>query len=67
MEEILAMSTKEIDRFTVLKQVLEKKLTQIGASKLLGISDRQVRNLLSAVKNKGAEGIISKKRGQPGE
>lgn len=66
MEEILAMSTKEIDRFTILKQVLEKKLTQIGASKLLGISDRQVRNLLSAVKSKGAEGVISRRRGQPG-
>ena len=66
MDEILAMSTKEIDRYTVLKQVLEKKLTQIGASNLLGISDRQVRNLLSAVKSKGAEGVISRRRGQPG-
>jgi len=64
MEEILEMSMTEIDRYAVLVQVQKKKLTQVQASQILGITDRQVRNLLSKVKLKGAEGVISKKRGR---
>lgn len=66
MEGTVNMSTKEIDRFAVLKQVQDKQLTQSQAANILGISDRQVRNLLAAVKVKGPEGVISKKRGKPG-
>ena len=66
MEETLEMSRKEIDRYAVLVQVQQKKLTQAQAAQILDITDRHVRNLLSEVKFKGAKGLISKKRGRPG-
>lgn len=62
MEELL-MSTKEIDRFFILSQVQSKQITQVKAAQLLGITDRQVRNLLKQLKKFGKKGLISKKRG----
>lgn len=59
------MSRKELDRFAVLEQVRKKQLKQREAAKILGISDRQIRNLLVSVKAGGVKGVISKKRGQP--
>lgn len=47
MEETLEMSRKEIDRYAVLVQVQQKKLTQAQAAQILDITDRHVRNLLS--------------------
>ncbi|MGA8165253.1 MAG: ISNCY family transposase [Waddliaceae bacterium] len=49
----------------VLEQVRNKKLKQRQAAEILGISDRQVRNLLAVVKVRGVKGLISKKRGLP--
>lgn len=65
MEEAITMSKKELDRFAVLEQVRKKQLKQREAAEILGISDRQIRNLLVSVKTEGAKGVISKKRGKP--
>jgi hypothetical protein len=64
MEEVWNMSQKEIDRYNILTKVLSKELKQRQAATFLNISDRQIRNLLKAVKNQGVKGIISKKRGR---
>lgn len=65
MNEVITMSKKEIDRVQILKKVQNKELKQIQAAKILNISDRQVRNLLTNLKSQGLEGIASKKRGKP--
>lgn len=65
MEEVLEMSTKELERYDVLNGVRRKALTQGKAAELLGISDRQVRNLLALIESKGARGLVSRKRGRP--
>lgn len=62
MEEI-TMSRKELDRYSLLRQVMSKQLSQVRAAQLLGLSDRHVRNLLKEIQIKGAKGIVSKKRG----
>jgi hypothetical protein len=64
MSEFL-MSKKEHDRLNILKQVQEKVITQIKAAELLGITDRQIRNLLTLLKVNGDKGLISKKRNRP--
>lgn len=61
--EVLNMSRKELDRLHILKKVHEGFLTQVKAAELLEISDRQIRNLLKALRG-GEKEIISKKRGQ---
>lgn len=59
------MSEREWDRYKVLQEVKSKRLTQIEAAHLLGITDRQIRNLLKIVKLHGKAGIISKHKGRP--
>lgn len=65
MLEEVAMTQKELDRYSLLRQVLSKQLSQARAAQLLGLSDRQIRNLLKALKLKGPQGIVSKKKGKP--
>ena len=65
MGEILQMSEKEIDRYHIIKQVLDKQITQIKGAELMGIKPRQLRNLISAVRKSGKKGLISKRRGRP--
>lgn len=64
MSEFL-MSKKEHDRLNILNQVQEKAITQVKAAELLGLTDRQIRNLLISLKKNGCKGLISKKRGRP--
>ncbi len=65
MEEMITMSKKEVDRCAVLEQVRKRQLKQCEAAEILDITDRHIRNLLTAYKNEGARGLISKKRGRP--
>lgn len=65
MEEILNMSDKEIDRYHIIKQCLAKQVTQTKAAELIGIKERQFRNLIFSYKKHGKKGLISKKRGKP--
>ena len=64
MQEIVEMSTRELNRLKVLAQVQQKKLTQLLAAKQLNISERHVRNLLRKIEANGDKAIISKKRGK---
>ena len=57
------MTEKELFRYTILQQASNKQISQVKAAELLKISDRQVRNLLKEVGDKGPKGLISKKRG----
>lgn len=52
-KEIIKMSKKEVDRLRILHRVMDKQLTQVYGAKLLGISDRQVRNLLDKIYQSG--------------
>ncbi|MGI6394437.1 MAG: helix-turn-helix domain-containing protein [bacterium] len=57
------MSKKEVDRLLVLKDLRSKKINQIEASRLLGITDRHVRRLVKSYVMEGKSGLVSKKRG----
>lgn len=64
-KELVTMSTKEIDRADVMRRVLEKRLTQVKAGRLLGLSKRQVRRLRKVYERDGVAGLASRKRGRP--
>ena len=59
------MSRKEINRASVLDQVVAKTLTQIGASAKLGITDRHLRRMLSQYKRCGPVALVHGLRGRP--
>ncbi len=58
------MSQREVDRYTVIKQVMDKRLRQSEAARRLGISVRQVKRLCRQVRADGAAGLICKLRGK---
>jgi hypothetical protein len=63
-QEIFAMKRSEIKRFAIIEKVIKKELKQIDAAEVLGVSDRQVRRLVVAVRARGEVGIIHGLRGK---
>jgi transposase len=61
---LLAMSHKEIKRYSLIERIFKKELTQVQVAKALKISERQVRRLCRNYERSGVEGLISKRRGK---
>jgi len=59
------MSSKELDRLAVVRQVLEGRLRQAKAAEFVGLSERQMRRLCAVFEKRGPAGLVSGKRGQP--
>ena len=64
-EDRVIMSVKELRRVHVIRHTLEKKLTQVKAGALLGLTARQVRRLLQRMRAEGDAGLAHRGRGQP--
>jgi len=60
----LVMSNRELDRLQVLVRVSERRLTQREAARVLGVTERQLRRLWTAYRQRGAAGLVSGKRGR---
>jgi transposase len=58
------MSQEELGRHEVIQKVIHKQLKQRAAASQLGVSVRQIRRLVRAVRKSGAKGLISQQRGR---
>jgi len=58
------MSNEDVDKLRVIRNVLDKKLTQIAAGEILDLCDRQVRRLCVAVSRRGNRGVLHGLLGQ---
>ena len=65
MDELLAMSNREITRLEVMQRIKDKRLTQKEAARMLSLSVRQIKRLYRAYKAQGARGLVSQRRGKP--
>ena len=65
MVEVVQMSLKEADRCAVIQQVIERTMDQSDAALWLNISVRQVKRLVRAIRQDGAQGAVSKRWGIP--
>jgi transposase len=65
MGKEVMMSAKEVRRYALVQQILDKQLTQQAAASALGLSLRQVKRLCRAAHQQGAQGLISQRRGKP--
>ena len=63
--DLIAMSKKELSRLEVMERLKEKRITQKVAAAVLGIGERQVKRLWKRYREKGAAGLISRRRGKP--
>jgi len=60
------MSKKEIRKYDIIKKVINQELNGAQASKLLGVTTRQIRRLKRKVEEFGAEGLVHAGRGKTG-
>jgi transposase len=58
------MSTEELNRLEIMQRLAEKRLSQKEAGQMLKVSKRQVKRLLRAYRQRGASGLVSKRRGK---
>lgn len=63
-EEAITVKSRELKRLKILEQVIEGKLKQSRAGKLLQLSVRQIRRLILLVQKTGIRGLIHKLRGK---
>ncbi len=59
------MSYEELDRVGVIERVIQKRLTQREAARILGLTSRQVRRLCRGYERSGARALASRHRGRP--
>jgi transposase-like protein len=63
-EDKVLMSVKELRRLSVIHQVMERKIRQVEASRLLGLTDRQIRRVVRRVQKEGDRGLAHRNRGK---
>ena len=63
---LITMSRKELGRLEALVDLDAGRITAAHAARLIGVGERQVFRLLKAYRTGGAEGLVSRRRGRPG-
>jgi len=64
MDEVVAMSRREMDRAQIIGKVVEGRLTQANASVMLKRSVRQVKRMCVKVRERGPQGLAHGLRGR---
>jgi hypothetical protein len=63
---LITMSRKELGRLEALVDLGAGRITAARAARLIGVGERQVFRLLKAYRASGAAGLVSRRRGRPG-
>lgn len=64
-KDIIMLSLKELRRLQVVQEVVKRRITQVAAAAIIGLSERQICRLAKAVRKEGEHGIVHKSRGKP--
>lgn len=64
-KDIIMLSQKELIKLHIVHKILSKELKHKEASKILSLSERQIRRVVSRVVIEGDQGIVHKSRGKP--
>jgi hypothetical protein len=59
------MSGKELRRIHVIRHAMEKRITQVKAGALLGLTARQIRRIMVRMQQEGEAGLAHRGRGKP--
>ena len=63
-KDIIIMRQKELKRLHVIHKVMEGELTQVEASEILSLSERQIGRIVKRIREEGEEGIQHRSRGR---
>ena len=64
-QDIIMLSQKDRTRLHIVHKILKKELKHKEASKILSLSERQIRRVVGRVTIEGDQGIVHKSRGKP--
>lgn len=64
-KDTIEMSLRELSRLKAVQEAIDGHITQRTAASMVGLTERQVRRLVSAVRAEGDIGIVHKGRGRP--
>ncbi len=64
-KDIIMATQEELKRLNVIHKVIDKRITQIEAAGIIGLSDRHIRRMTARIIDEGDKGIVHKSRGQP--
>ena len=62
---LITMSEKELHRLGVIKDVCDRKITQVAAASLLNLTRRHIQRLVNLYRFEGSSGLVSKQRNMP--
>ncbi len=62
-ERRFSMTCKEINKLTIIKQIIQRERTQVEGADLLQISVRQIKRIIKRYRIEGDAGVISKHKG----
>ena len=65
-KDILMMSREEVQRYQIIRKILDRVINQQEGAEYLRLSDRQVRRIVRRVRVEGESGVIHKLRGRAG-
>ena len=63
-EDMITMSQKESNCLYVIRQAIDKAITQEKAASILGLAERHVRRIIKRVRSEGDAGVCHKSRGK---
>lgn len=63
-KDTIEMSLRELSRLKAVQSAIDGNITQRTAASMAGISERQIRRLVSAVRAEGDRGVVHKGRGR---
>lgn len=64
-KDMIMMSVRELKRLKLIQSAMDRKMPQKSVSRLLGLSERQVRRLVKTVRENGDSAILHGSRGRP--
>jgi hypothetical protein len=65
MDEVLNMGMKDRDRLCIIRNAVDRKITQLEAAKILRLGHRQAQRICAAVRRHGDRGILHGLCGRP--
>lgn len=64
VQKLITMTEKESERYNIIQDLINKKINGTDASKMIGVTIRQVKRIKVAVLKHGIKGVIHKNRGR---
>lgn len=64
-KDMVMVSREELKRLHIIQRVLEKRVRQVEAARILFLSTRQIRRIIKRVRREGEAGISHRSRGRP--